>query len=141
MKLMEFHGRRPLFFNKSDEPAKRVASSPVVKLSTPSLFWLRRMVSRNLSFHSDQPDGKLPTWYVPPPIAQGSAIKATPGRSRARRLSAVFGSSLSKLKQPCSQVLPSTEARSKRKPSTPNSSRHQASESTIRSCATGLTVL
>jgi hypothetical protein len=34
----EFQGRRPLFCIKSLEPAKRVASWPVVKVSTPSLF-------------------------------------------------------------------------------------------------------
>ena len=31
-----------------------------------------------MPFHSDQPLGKLPTWYELPPMAQGSAIKSTP---------------------------------------------------------------
>ena len=53
---------------------------------------------------------------LPPPAGRG-------GSSLTMRLSALPGSILSKLKQPCWQVLPSTEARSKRKPSTPSVSR------------------
>mgnify|MGYP001794792437 CR=1 FL=1 len=81
-----------------------------------------------------------------PDSAHGAANRSPPlpppaGRtvnSRRMRLIATFGSDALKLYQPFVQVLPSTAARSKRKPSTPCVVDQYASESTIRFCATVL---
>ncbi|MNN97931.1 hypothetical protein D3C81_2171960 [compost metagenome] len=58
MKFTEEYGRRPRWLNISPEAVMRLAKSATWP-SSP--FQNARTVSRNLSFHSTQPGGKLPT--------------------------------------------------------------------------------
>src|SRR5437899_5421430 len=68
MKLTLDQGRRPDLLKKSGEPQRRGASA----LGPACARQKSRTVSRNWSFHSDQPGGNCPSWSPPGPQSQGS---------------------------------------------------------------------